>query len=141
MSRNDYEIVIKLPESDGILTTDDRHLAMAMRTHVQDLLAESGTAGCSVGIRRQEDQAGQEALQRAYQKLLDLHMGALLQHGPGVAAGLALAIGVIHDMLPDQALSATLAEWAERIGEQPHEECLSAGAAGECPHGATETAE
>lgn len=88
------------------------------------------------------DRVEQEALQRAYQKLLDMHMGALLQHGPGVAAGLALGIGVIHKMIPDQAANEALIEWAERVpGEQPHDECLSPDAAGKCPHGTTGTPE
>jgi hypothetical protein len=88
------------------------------------------------------DQVEREALQRAYQKLLGLHMGTLLQHGPGVAQGIALGVRELHGMILDRPVSESVSEGTERTpGEQPHDECLSPDAAGKCPHGITETAE
>jgi hypothetical protein len=35
-----------------------------------------------------------------YKRLCDMHMGVMLTHGGQVAAGLALAIKEVHDLLP-----------------------------------------
>jgi hypothetical protein len=70
-----------------------------------------------------------EMLLTAYQRLLDLHMDALLTHGPQVAQGLALAIGEIHSMLPEPEKAAALQQWAERTpGDQ-------ADSGDRCPNG------
>lgn len=96
-----------------------------VRTHIRfcpdkQCVIESGDVGdlCKK-LDHLLDHVEQETLQRVYRSLLDLHMGTLLQNGPDAAGGLALAIGVVHGMLPDEAMQAALAEWAEWTpGEQ-----------------------
>lgn len=96
-----------------------------VRTHIkfcQDAECITETADPGLRCRNMDhllDRVEQEALQLVYQKLLDLHMGMLLQNGPDAAGGLAKAIGVVHGMLPGEAMQEALVEWAERTpGEQ-----------------------
>lgn len=79
------------------------------------------------------DQVEREAVEKARQRLLNMHMDTMLTHGGDVGAGLALAI---------VELSKMLEPWRDAPNPpSPHEDCLSPDAAGKCPHGITETAE
>jgi hypothetical protein len=59
------------------------------------------------------DKVEQDALQKLYQRLLNLHMGTLLTHGADVAGGLALGVREVHAMLPNAVAGEAVAEWAE----------------------------
>jgi hypothetical protein len=97
---NPNKIIIDLPESDGFHTTNDRALAEITCNRVQAYLSEpGGIPGCTVKV----DPCAESlpALRQVYDRLLDMHMDALLTYGPGVAQGLALAITTIYNMAPE----------------------------------------
>jgi hypothetical protein len=86
---NPRRIIIDLPED----TDQDR--SMAILRAVTDALDPWPN---TLAYR---EHPGTSQLQRAYQKLLDMHQDTLLTHGGQVAQGLALAIATIAKMYPE----------------------------------------
>ena len=97
---NPSKITIELLES-----TD----AEGVKNRMESLLEDSGFQVLDVRL----DPVADPALQQVYKRLLTLHHRALLNHGPGVAQGVALAIREAIDVMPELEALQAVQEWAE----------------------------
>jgi hypothetical protein len=60
-------------------------------------------------------------IQQLYKRLLNLHLRALLVHGPEVAQGVALAVREAVDVMPELEALQVVQEWAENTTAAPKE--------------------
>lgn len=100
-----------MPQNLGQLRERGMHGQQWLRQEDQERRRAEGPVQRQGAARLMSNQ--DSPLRTAYERLMDLHLKVLLQHGGAVAGGVALAITEVAALLPDDEKQPVLVQWPE----------------------------